>query len=335
MPNSNINLPDGETIAVSYAPKGAKPEALPPDVVPGNEPAVGRVQPGVPNPQAVAGDELQDAAPSQALPIDAPTGTPMGVARPGELLPEIPQEGGDPLRDYVPGDPLPEAVVTVEHPDGTTEGPFPVQVGNVDLGDDPDGDIAGYDGGFTPVATEAEPLVGARITSRGVMIGDELLPAAQLVQPVRIEAHDCAGQVQSVVATYLVAGVHTDADAVSLVEQVPHHECSPGCTCQLDGQQAVNIGMFNATKQHLRRFVLQRDRDDTGFSGTGVVAEGVAFTDGRAVVRWLGDHSSIVVWENMSDAMAVHGHGGNTRLRWLDVPDPAAAAHPDAAPGVR
>jgi hypothetical protein len=70
----------------------------------------------------------------------------------------------------------------------------------------------------------------------------------------------------------------------------------------------------------MRRFELHRDVDVSGVSGTGTVAEGVLFGDGTAVVRWLGDRPSTVVWRRVEDAMAVHGHGGATRFVWLDQP---------------
>lgn len=72
----------------------------------------------------------------------------------------------------------------------------------------------------------------------------------------------------------------------------------------------------------MRRFCLQRLEDITGISGVGVVAEGVAFTDGTAVVHWIaGEHRSTVVWpgpEGMRAIEEIHGHGGATRVAWED-----------------
>ena len=45
-----------------------------------------------------------------------------------------------------------------------------------------------------------------------------------------------------------------------------------------------------------RTFELHRDRDVSGVSGVGVVADGVAFPDGLSVVRWRGERQSTVVW---------------------------------------
>lgn len=70
----------------------------------------------------------------------------------------------------------------------------------------------------------------------------------------------------------------------------------------------------------MRTFELHRDTDVSGVSGTGVVAEGVVFTDGTTVIRWHGQRASTVTWQSVEDAIAVHGHGGATRLAWLDWP---------------
>jgi hypothetical protein len=69
----------------------------------------------------------------------------------------------------------------------------------------------------------------------------------------------------------------------------------------------------------LRRFVLHRDEDETGISGTGRVAEGVEFSDGRVALRWCaGEHRSTVTWDTVRDIEAIHGHGGLTRIVWVD-----------------
>jgi hypothetical protein len=67
-----------------------------------------------------------------------------------------------------------------------------------------------------------------------------------------------------------------------------------------------------------RRFYLARDVDVSGVSGTGRVADGVLWPDGTASVRWRGDDQSTVHWDHMASAERVHGHGGATRIVWLD-----------------
>ncbi len=63
-----------------------------------------------------------------------------------------------------------------------------------------------------------------------------------------------------------------------------------------------------------RTFVLHRAEDVSGVSGTGVVAEGAVFSDGTAVVHWLGKHSSTTVWPSIDSMIAINGHGGRTQV---------------------
>jgi hypothetical protein len=67
-----------------------------------------------------------------------------------------------------------------------------------------------------------------------------------------------------------------------------------------------------------RLFHLQRDRDISGVSGIGRVADGVLWPDGPVTIRWRGARPSTVHWDALADAEAVHGHGGATRIIWAD-----------------
>lgn len=67
-----------------------------------------------------------------------------------------------------------------------------------------------------------------------------------------------------------------------------------------------------------RTFELVRLVDHSGVSGTGVVAHGVQFVSGRVALHWHSNRPSTGVWDNVDDMLAVHGHGGDTILRWLD-----------------
>lgn len=76
---------------------------------------------------------------------------------------------------------------------------------------------------------------------------------------------------------------------------------------------------------HTRTFVLYRDVDVTGISGTGPVADAVVFPDGVTVMRWRdvagpnadrGVRPTIVVHESPESVEALHGHGGATRIVW-------------------
>lgn len=74
----------------------------------------------------------------------------------------------------------------------------------------------------------------------------------------------------------------------------------------------------NTDPMEMRRFVLVRDEDETGISGTGLVAFGVMFPDRVAVTRWNSDVAQTCVWQTMEEVEAVHGHGGRTRIVWID-----------------
>lgn len=76
--------------------------------------------------------------------------------------------------------------------------------------------------------------------------------------------------------------------------------------------------MGTAHESTMRRFVLHRDVDATGTSGTGVVAEGVEFSDGHVSLHWLTQYTSVAVYGNVRVLLAIHGHGGNTSIRWID-----------------
>lgn len=68
----------------------------------------------------------------------------------------------------------------------------------------------------------------------------------------------------------------------------------------------------------MKRFQFIRTDDETGISGTGLVAEGVVLTGGRTVVNWLTKYSTTSIYDNFADAEFLHGHDGKTRVEWLD-----------------
>jgi hypothetical protein len=71
----------------------------------------------------------------------------------------------------------------------------------------------------------------------------------------------------------------------------------------------------------VRRFQLVRDVDETGVSGTGVVAYGCSFPDGTCVLRWDTKVNSTVFYQSIDDLIAIHGHNGATRVHWVDSAD--------------
>jgi hypothetical protein len=54
----------------------------------------------------------------------------------------------------------------------------------------------------------------------------------------------------------------------------------------------------------------------TGISGSGKIAEGVEFSDGSVVLRWLTEWPTSVVFHDrgIKAVEKVHGHGGATRI---------------------
>jgi hypothetical protein len=69
-----------------------------------------------------------------------------------------------------------------------------------------------------------------------------------------------------------------------------------------------------------RMFVLRRSTDVTGVSGTGDVADGVQFPDGRVAMRWRGDLASTAEYDSIAIVEAIHGHAGATQVVWADAP---------------
>jgi hypothetical protein len=69
-----------------------------------------------------------------------------------------------------------------------------------------------------------------------------------------------------------------------------------------------------------RRFVLRRLEDASGVSGTGVVAEGVEFSNHWCALTWLTPYTSVAFYPDTYTLMLIHGHAGRTVLDWVDVP---------------
>ena len=78
--------------------------------------------------------------------------------------------------------------------------------------------------------------------------------------------------------------------------------------------------MSLSNRMGARLFVLDRTNDETGVSGTGMVAEGVEFSDGTAVLRWRSHIASTAVYDSIRSLESIHGHGGKTIVRFVDTP---------------
>jgi hypothetical protein len=71
-----------------------------------------------------------------------------------------------------------------------------------------------------------------------------------------------------------------------------------------------------------RRFKLVRHTDVSGVSGTGVVAEGVEWSDGSVALRWHGKWPTTAVFQEggVQAVLGIHGHNGLTEIVWDDGP---------------
>jgi hypothetical protein len=66
--------------------------------------------------------------------------------------------------------------------------------------------------------------------------------------------------------------------------------------------------MADRAPEGMRRFVMHRERDVSGVSGTGVVLEGVLFSTGVVVIHWLTPppRGSISVFDSIDQFLAIH-----------------------------
>jgi hypothetical protein len=65
---------------------------------------------------------------------------------------------------------------------------------------------------------------------------------------------------------------------------------------------------------NMKIFYLNRTEDESGISGTGRVAQGFVFDNGKVAVTWLSEHPSVTIYDNIGEVHAIHGHGGKTEL---------------------
>jgi hypothetical protein len=70
----------------------------------------------------------------------------------------------------------------------------------------------------------------------------------------------------------------------------------------------------------IKTFYLLRHTDVNGLSGTGVVAVGVVYPNGRAHMQWVSYKASFEMHDNIDMLMDIHGHSGATELIWGDPP---------------
>jgi|TARA_R110001583_G_scaffold36762_1_gene120841 hypothetical protein len=64
----------------------------------------------------------------------------------------------------------------------------------------------------------------------------------------------------------------------------------------------------------MRIFYLNRTEDESGVSGTGRIAQGFIFDNGKVCLTWLSEHPSVTIYDNIGEVRAIHGHQGKTEL---------------------
>ena len=69
----------------------------------------------------------------------------------------------------------------------------------------------------------------------------------------------------------------------------------------------------------MKEFYLQRIEDESGVSGTGKVAQGIIFDNGKVALSWISDNtsvdaSSVAVYDSIKDVKTIHGHNGKTKV---------------------
>lgn len=75
-------------------------------------------------------------------------------------------------------------------------------------------------------------------------------------------------------------------------------------------------------------FVMVRTVDHNGQSGTGIVADGVVFPDGRVSIRWRPGAKGVSQtenWDSLEHAMRIHGYDNDTTITVIPVSDIVAA----------
>lgn len=65
-------------------------------------------------------------------------------------------------------------------------------------------------------------------------------------------------------------------------------------------------------------FLLIRETDVSGNSGTGTVATGIIFPSGICAMEWTSVVHSVGVYGSIADLEKIHGHDGATKIKFLD-----------------
>jgi len=71
----------------------------------------------------------------------------------------------------------------------------------------------------------------------------------------------------------------------------------------------------------MRRFYIQRDEDISETSGTGKVAEGIEWSNGKITLTWLSEYESYEFHQSATALEKIRTHKGkqaSTKIVWID-----------------
>jgi hypothetical protein len=80
----------------------------------------------------------------------------------------------------------------------------------------------------------------------------------------------------------------------------------------------AKIKALKVLRAGMRRFALNRMEDETGTSGTGIVAIGTQYPNGHISMTWLSHMGTYVWYDTIEIVKALHGHNNKTEILWLD-----------------
>ncbi len=69
----------------------------------------------------------------------------------------------------------------------------------------------------------------------------------------------------------------------------------------------------------IKVFRLNRLKDVSGVSGTGIVAYGTEYPNGKVTLCWNTKFSSVAVYDSMQDVIEIHCHGDSSMIEVVNV----------------
>ena len=77
---------------------------------------------------------------------------------------------------------------------------------------------------------------------------------------------------------------------------------------------------LNDSSKPMKRFYLERTKDETGISRTGRVLEGVLTQSGKVITEWRPPHSPIGIYNSFEEFKRIHVdcHPSCNEVIWID-----------------